>query len=570
MISPFSASFKPQGIHLPVYDNALDKIKDICWQKMKQAGKTSSEYIDRIKLELNVIESMGYAGYFLVVKEVIDFCRDNAIFHGAGRGSAVGSLVCYLLGITLLDPLKHGLIFERFLNPERIGLPDIDCDISSEGREDVLDFIRESYGEDMVAQIRTIGRCRAKQAVIDSFRICGKDHKLALSHSKMVPDDCETLSEAIKEVPALKQLTAGRLGKEMNHALALDGTVRSLGRHAGGIIIADKEVSNYVPVSYTEEGVISDLDMYDAEKYGLIKFDFLGLKSGAVIDELLKVRKPEYDQDFSINDPEIYKIIAKGDSIGLFQMESDRMTGVAKAMEVDNFNDVVALNAIVRPPTLLAGLDKTYCDVKHGIVKANYRHEDLEEVLSETHGIMLYQEQAMQVTRIMAGFSMAEADTFRKGCGKKLPEVIEKLKEDFIIRSIKRGYDKVLVNEMWELLELFSGYAFNKSHAVAYSYLTAQTAFFKTYFYHDFMCATMKIYNSDKYRLSKCYREIINKGYKLIPPTSKSQAWTSHNGKDFLLGLCSVSGIGESMVKSINDAGKCDIDGLEWLNTKQE
>lgn len=444
---------------------------------------------ERITYELSIINKLGYPGYFLIVMDFIDYARNAGIPVGPGRGSAAGSVVAYCIRITELDPLQHGLLFERFLNPDRLSMPDIDVDFSNEGRGQVIEYVREKYGHHCVAQIVTFGTMKAKAAIRDVARALAVDLKKADKMAKMVPDGAKSLEIAITENPELQSFVEmdDEAAKVMDFAKKFEGMVRHASTHAAGVVIADRDITDYVPLykSPKEEGAVTQFNMTEVEDIGLLKMDFLGIKNLSIIHRVerwLKEREGIEVDWAAINyvDEKTYQNLHRGQTAGVFQLESPGMTRLVKGLKPTEFADLTALLALYRPGPLSTGMDQMYVKRKHGLEETIYDHPCLEPILGESYGIFLYQEQVMRVAREMCGFTGGEADILRKAMGKKKLDVMEKMKPKFIEGAKeKHGIDEELSTRIWNQIETFAGYGFNKSHSAAYAMITFQTAYLR-------------------------------------------------------------------------------------------
>ncbi|MBI4707578.1 MAG: DNA polymerase III subunit alpha [Candidatus Omnitrophica bacterium] len=464
-------------IHLPKYEPPTgetkeDYLKKLCEDGLKKRYAEVTPFIrERLEYELKVIINMGFVSYFLIVWDFIHYAKSKGIPVGPGRGSAAGSVVSYLLGITDLDPLKYGLLFERFLNPERLGMPDIDIDFCYERRPEVIDYVTKKYGQENVAQIITFGTMQARAVVRDVGRVMGIEYAEVDRIAKMIPTDLDTtLKSALESEQELKSLYQNdqQVGKLINIALALEGLNRHASVHAAGVVIADKPLNNYMPLFKTGDNQItSGYSMGILEKIGLLKMDFLGLRTLTVVNETVKLIKEIHAKDIDIeklplDDPETYKLLASAKTMGVFQVESSGMRDLLKKLVPDRFEDLIALLALYRPGPIGSGMLDDFMKRKHNLTPIKYEHPKLEPILKETYGIMLYQEQVMQIASSLAGFSLAQADLLRKAMGKKIPEILEKERKNFITGCIKNGIKETLASRIFDLIEYFSGYGFNK------------------------------------------------------------------------------------------------------------
>ncbi|MEM6707547.1 MAG: DNA polymerase III subunit alpha [Pseudomonadota bacterium] len=472
-----------------------------------------AEYDERLAFELGVINQMGFPGYFLIVMEFIQWAKGQAIPVGPGRGSGGGSLVAYALGITDLDPLAYDLLFERFLNPERVSMPDFDIDFCMEGRDRVIAHVSERYGHNAVSQIVTFGTMAAKAVVRDVARAQNKSLGLANRLANLIPFEVGmTLAKAVAENGELKEFIEQDVEAQeiMEMAFKLEGIVRNVGRHAGGVVIAPSALTDFVPL-YSEElgaGLVSQFDKDDVETAGLVKFDFLGLKTLTIIDWAVAAVNanlpgdgcPVVLKDIPLDDRETYGLLRRADTTGVFQLESRGMKDLIKRLLPDSIEDIIALVALFRPGPLQSGAVDDFINRKHGREPVSFPHPSLEPVLNTTYGVILYQEQVMQIAQVLAGFSLGQADLLRRAMGKKKPEEMAKVREQYMAGVVERGIDLELAGQIFDLMEKFAGYAFNKSHSATYALVSFQTAWLKTHFPAHFMAATLsaELQNTDK------------------------------------------------------------------------
>ena len=449
-------------------DGLRDRIKN---RGLLGPNSTYEDYQARLDFELNVINQMGFPGYFLIVMEFIAWAKDNAIPVGPGRGSGAGSLVAYVLGITDLDPLEYDLLFERFLNPERVSMPDFDVDFCMDGRDKVIQHVSELYGADAVSQIITFGTMAAKAVVRDVARVQGKPYGLADKLSKLIPFEVGmTLNKAMDESAELNEFvsTNEEVGEIMEMAYKLEGIVRNVGKHAGGVVIAPSKLTDFVPL-YTEElggSLVSQYDKDDVERAGLVKFDFLGLKTLTIIDwtvQDINAQRARNDDDqvldidrIDLTDPATYGLLRKAETTAVFQLESRGMKELITKLKPDRIDDIIALVAIFRPGPLQSGADADYINRKHKREPVVYPHEKLEIVLEGTYGVVLYQEQVMQIAQELAGFSLGQADLLRRAMGKKKPEEMARVREEFLTGTAHFGVDEKLSNEIFDNMEKFA------------------------------------------------------------------------------------------------------------------
>ncbi len=459
-------------------------------------GVVSPELQKRLDFELNTIKQMGFAGYFLITADFVKYSKDNQIPVGPGRGSAAGSLVSYGLGITTIDPIRHNLLFERFLNPERVSLPDIDIDFCIERRGEVIDYIKRVYGDNSVTQIITFGKMKARQVVRDVGRVLGFTFGETDRVAKLIPAGPKvTLGDAIMANPELKALDKDeRYAELLRHSRVLEGMNRHASIHAAGVVIAPGDLTDYIPLYRSSTGdITSQYDMKCLEDLGLLKMDFLGLRNLTVIDKTLKLLK---DQDIeldiekiALDDPKVYRLFAKGLTTGIFQFESSGMREFLKKLKPTVIEDLIAMNALYRPGPM-ENIDN-FIKRKHGRKKIAYVHPALEPILKETYGIIVYQEQVMQIAHEVAGMSLAEADNLRRAMGKKIASLMAELGTKFVEGAVEKGIDQKKAQQIYDLIEKFAQYGFNKSHSTAYAYIAYQTAWLKTHYPAAFMSANL-------------------------------------------------------------------------------
>ncbi len=456
-----------------------------------------------------MIQDMGFSGYFLIVADFIDYARGKGIPVGPGRGSAAGSLVAYALGITNVDPIKYGLLFERFLNPQRISMPDIDIDFCINGRDEVIRYVAEKYGRENVSQIITFGTMKARAAIRD----VGRSLNIPLAEvdriAKLVPEGPKvSLEKAMEEEPELKRLEEDKdyARKLLSISRSLEGLARHASTHASGVVISDRPLVEYLPLfKGSRDEIMTQFTMDRIEQLGLIKFDFLGLKTLTVIKQAVDLIREtdgaELDMDeIPLDDPAVYRLCGEGKTTGVFQLESDGMKDLLRRLKPETFEDLVALIALYRPGPLGSNMIDDFINRKHGRVKINYLLPQLEPVLRETYGVILYQEQVMKIAQILADYTLAEADELRKAIGKKKQEVMEKHRARFMEGALRKNAAREKAERLFDLMEKFGGYGFNKSHSVAYALIAYQTAYLKAHYPVQFMAAllTQDMGNQDK------------------------------------------------------------------------
>jgi DNA polymerase-3 subunit alpha len=532
------------------------------------------EVRQRLEYELDVITTARYAGYFLIVEDFIRAAREKGIPVGPGRGSSAGSIVAYSLRITNVDPLRFDLLFERFLNPERVSMPDIDIDFCMERRGEVIEYVRDKYGRNSVGQIVSFGTLKSRAAVKDVGRTLGFTPAETDSLAKLIPNLPNyslTVGEAIERVTEVKRLYHDdeRYHELLDFAIALEGLSRNTSVHAAGVVIAPGPLDEYVPV-YTQQGsrgsgangdegiVVTQYDMNALESFGMLKMDFLGLPTLTVIDDALtSIRArtgsaPDLDS-LSLEDPAVYRMLRAGKTAGVFQFESPLATDLVRSMRADRFDDLVATNALMRPGPLDAGMHKVYFRRKKGEEPVTYLLPELREILDTTYGVITYQEQVMRVAQKLAGISLAEADVLRKAVGKKDPVLIRQELGKFIEKSVERGYDPEIIAEIAGQLETFGRYGFTKAHAVAYSIIAFHTAWLKVYYPADFMAALLSSQIGDTDSVVKYINEARDMGLELLPPDVNESGYkfTVIGEKRIRFGLGAIRNVGRSAIDSI-------------------
>ncbi len=528
--------------------------------KMRYPNGSTEEVIERVEYELGIINKMGYEEYFVVVWDLIDYAKKNDIPIGPGRGSAAGSMVAYSLGITELDPLKYNLIFERFLNPERISMPDIDIDICQERRHEIIEYVGKKYGKDRVAQIITFGTMKARAAIRDVGRALNiplfKVDKLA----KLIPH-FYSIDRAIKEVNEFKIAyeTDAESKKVIDISRGLENKVRHASVHAAGVVITKNPLTDDVPLYSDSKGeqVCTQYQMKELEDLGLLKMDFLGLRNLTIIKRAMDYIKDGENIDIKLNDipldaPLVYDALQRGDTLGVFQLESQGIRKLLKKLHPNNFEDVIAVLALYRPGPLGSGMVDDYIAVKNGRKEAKYPHESLEEVLKETYGVILYQEQVMKIAAIMANYSLGEADLLRRAMGKKIAELMEENRVTFVERSIKNGYSKKVAEDVFYLIDKFAGYGFNKSHSAAYGLIAYWTAYFKEYYpkYYYAALMTSERGNNDKLAIyiDDAKKHQINVG---LPDINKVSSKFIVDGDKIRFGMSAIKNLGEGIIEKL-------------------
>jgi DNA polymerase-3 subunit alpha len=522
------------------------------------------EYWDRLEREIEIIKNMGFPGYFLVVWDFIKYAKDHGIPVGPGRGSAAGSVVAWALEITNVDPLEYDLLFERFLNPERISMPDIDLDFCMNRRGEVIDYVRDKYGKENVAQIITFGTMAAKSVVRDVGRVLGQPYGFVDRISKAIPGGPGVkLSEAKKDSPQLAELIKSdeSVARIIEIGEKLEGLSRHAGMHAAGVVITPEPVTNYVPLYRTNrDEIVTQFDMRVVEKMGLVKMDFLGLRTLTVIDDAVKSAKAVEGIDIDIekiplDDPEVYRLFQEGRTKGVFQFESGGMVDLLRKARPTQFEDLAALNALYRPGALDAGMVDEYVKRKNGTSKAKYLVPAMKDVLEETYGVIVYQEQVMQIAQQVAAYSLGQADLLRKAMGKKDIAIMQAEREKFVTGAVGNGYDAKKANEIFDYIEPFARYGFNKSHSVAYALVAYQTAWLKVHHPRHFMAALMSSEMDKTEAVVKFIHEAKTMGIDVLPPdVNESNMFFTVVGANIRFGLGAVKGVGEGAVETILEA----------------
>ncbi|TYG35151.1 DNA polymerase III subunit alpha [Lonepinella koalarum] len=530
------------------------------------------QYDERLQVELDVINQMGFPGYFLIVMEFIQWSKDNGIPVGPGRGSGAGSLVAYALKITDLDPLAFDLLFERFLNPERVSMPDFDVDFCMDGRDRVIDHVAEMYGRGAVSQIITFGTMAAKAVIRDVGRVLGHPYGFVDRISKLVPPDPGmTLAKAFEAEPKLAEIYEAdeEVKALIDMARKLEGVTRNAGKHAGGVVISPTLITDFSPLYCDSEGLhpVTHFDKNDVEYAGLVKFDFLGLRTLTIIKwaldminaRMAKENKPPVRiESIPLDDPDAFKILLAAETTAVFQLESRGMKDLIKRLQPDCFEDIIALVALFRPGPLESGMVQNFIDRKHGREEVSYpdsqyQHDCLKPILEPTYGVIVYQEQVMQIAQALAGYTLGGADLLRRAMGKKKPEEMAKQRSVFEAGAIKNGVDGELAMKIFDLVEKFAGYGFNKSHSAAYALVSYQTLWLKAHFPAEFMAAVMtsEMDNTDK--IVGLYDECLRMGLKVTPPdinTGKYHFSVNEQG-EIVYGIGAIKGVGEAPIEAL-------------------
>ena len=555
--------------HLPHFDvpegeTSKTYLRKVCEQEIPRLyGETSEELQKRLDYELDVIGTMGFEDYFLIVWDYVRYAREHDILVGPGRGSAAGSVVAYLLGITGLDPLKYDLLFERFLNPERVSMPDIDIDFCYEKRGQAIEYVTRKYGQERVSQIITFGTEAARAVIRDVGRVLDLPLAEVNRIAKMIPNELGiTLDKALqgKELKALYE--ADPNVKELfDFGKKLEGIARNSSTHAAGVVISADPLDDHVPVqNANEEGFVTQYDKDNIEELGLLKMDFLGLRTLTVMGDALKLIKANRGIDLDLDaipldDKAACDILTKGDTSGVFQLESEGITKLVMDLKPEHFEDLIPLVALYRPGPLGSGMVADFIDRRHGKKEVTYLHPILEPILKDTFGVILYQEQVMQIASAMGGFSLGQADLMRRAMGKKKESVLKAQRESFIQGSINNGIEESIANEVFDLLVYFAGYGFNKSHSAAYAYIAYQTAYLKAHYFPEFMAATMssELDNTDQLKVFFDDAQRPVNGIRFLPPDINQSFYrfipNANNEIRYALGA--IKGTGEAVVNQI-------------------
>ncbi|MDA3936482.1 MAG: DNA polymerase III subunit alpha [Actinomycetota bacterium] len=533
--------------------------------KVRYGDPLSTEVTERLDHELKVINDKGFPAYFLITADFVQWAKDRGIGVGPGRGSAAGSIIAYSLGITSLDPISNGLLFERFLNPERTEMPDIDIDFDDERRGEVIEYVREKYGKDKVAQIITFGTMKARAAIRDAGRVLGYPYGVPDKISKQISDDLKaTIDSSLAQNKEFREEYESNPDTKriVDAARELEGIVRGEGIHAAGVVICRDPLHNYAPVKYDTKGgsVITQYDGPTVADMGLLKMDFLGLRTLTVLADACRSIREHHGVDINVDDiplddSKTFALLRKGDTDGEFQFESPGMRQLLRDMKPTTFADIVALLALYRPGPLGSGMVKDFVDRKHGRARVTYYDDRLKPILEETYGTIVYQEQVMRISMEMSGFSAAKADKFRKAMGKKDAKVLAALKDEWISGADANKYDPKLASSMWTDIEKFAEYAFNKSHSAAYGLLTMQTAYLKAHYPLDYMAAVLTSYTGKTDSIVKYVAECNRADMKVLPPdvNSSGKNFTAVEG-GIRFGMAGIRGVGEGVVEGINEA----------------
>lgn len=575
---------------LPSYDvpcgeSAATYLRKLCFDALpKRYPHFNDKEESRLNYELNIINQMGFSDYFLIVMDFIRYAKNKGIPIGPGRGSAAGSIVAYLLDITEIDPLRFDLLFERFLNPERVSMPDIDTDLCYRRRGEIIEYLKSKYGEEQVAQIITFGTLAARAVIRDVGRVMSIPLKEVDRIAKMIPGGPGVTLKSTLESSRdfLNEYENNNTVRTLvDHCIKLEGLSRQSGTHAAGVVICSKPVYEYVPIQLTQDDFIQtqyekDLD----EELGLLKMDLLGLRNLTVIHDTLQMIKENRGitvkmSEIDDSDAKTCNMLCMGDTVGVFQSESDGFTNLLMQLHPERFEDLIPMVALYRPGPLGSGMAEDFINRKHGKTKVDYPHPSLEKILKETYGVILYQEQVMQIASEMGGFTLGQSDLLRRAMGHKEPEILQAQRELFVKGAEGKGIDKSISNHVFDLMVHFAGYGFNKSHSVCYGRIAWETAYLKANFRPEFMASMMTCYIGDINKVNRYIENTRKAGIKVLAPDiNKSQAYFSVKGENIIFGLSGIQNVGENAVNHIiesrNKKGdfKNLIDLLERIDSK--
>ena len=560
---------KLPAFDVPEGETAKTYLRKLCEKAIPERyGQKVPEVMNRLNYELGIIDRMGFSDYFLIVMDFIHFAKTHGISIGPGRGSAAGSIVSYLLHITELDPLEFDLLFERFLNPERVSMPDIDTDLCYRGRGRVIEYLAHKYGEDHVAQIITFSTLAARAVIRDVGRVMNLPLRDVDKIAKMIPQGPGvTLEKTLESSHEFKSAyeTNPTVHTLIDHCLKLEGLSRQAGTHAAGVVICSAPVDDFVPIQLTQENFIqTQYEKDQVEKLGLLKMDLLGLRNLTVIQDTVDMIKENRNIDLDVRkipykDKATSEMLCQGDTIGVFQSESSGYTNLLMQLAPGAFQDLIPMVALYRPGPLGSGMAEDFIKRKHGKIPVEYPHPMLEPVLKETYGVILYQEQVMRIASVMGGFSLGQADLLRRAMGHKESDVLLAQRQAFLEGAEKQGVSSEVANHVFDLMVHFAGYGFNKSHSVCYAWIAWQTAYLKAHFRPEFMAAMMTCYNGDRGKVSRYIANSRKHGVKLVAPNvNRSRASFAASGNTILFGLSGIQHLGDAAVESIIEAREKD------------
>jgi len=553
--------------HLPHYplpegydvDSYLQKL---CYDRIRLVYPAKSPQVAaRLDFELETIKNMGYSGYFLIVQDFVDYAKEQDILVGPGRGSAAGSIVAYILGITNIDPLKYDLLFERFLNPERVSMPDIDIDFCFERRGEIINYVVAKYGANKVAQIITFGTMAAKAAIRDSGRVMNIPLSEVNKVVQMIPNELGiTIERALAVSPELKEACGAdeRIKKLVETAKALEGMPRHASTHAAGVVIAKEELTNYVPLQKIGDGsVVTQYAKEQVEEIGLLKIDILGLRTLTVMGECLSNILENHGEQIKIDRIPLdchktYQLLSDGNTIGVFQLESSGLRSILKELKPSLFEEIIALVALYRPGPLGSGMVEDFIARKHGNKQVEYLHPSLEPILKDTYGVILYQEQVMRIANDLAGFTLGQADLLRRSMGKKKAEIIAAQRKNFVGGALKNNISEGVAQKIFDLMEHFAGYGFNKSHSAAYAMVAYQTAYLKAHYPVEYLAALLTSIMDHSDKVTFYIRECQEQGIKILPPdVNESNEGFTALGEKIRFGLAAIKNVGKNAIKTI-------------------
>lgn len=557
----FSETYLPPFEIPDKFDGPEEHLRHLVEKGAKERWEEITPKIQqRLDHELEVIYEMGYPTYFLIVRDFIEYARKEGIPVGPGRGSAAGSAVAYCLRITDVDPLKHGLLFERFLNPARVSMPDIDIDFCKDGRDKVIEYVRNKYGKDQVAQIATFDTMAARSAIRDVARVMDIPYNTADQIAKAIPTGT-TLDKALENVSELKERyeSDDNMKQLFDISRKLEGLMRNASTHAAGVVIAPGKLTDYTPLQrLSDDEIVTQFDMEDLEEIGLLKMDFLGLRNLTIIEDCLDLieqqqgERPNLDQ-ISMSDPDTFELLRNGHTNGVFQLESSGMQNLLQRLQPGEFEDIIASNALYRPGPLESGMTEDYIKRKNGQEEIDYPHPDLEEVLEETYGLPIYQEQIMKMAQVLAGFSLAEADKLRKAMGKKKQQVMNEMEEKFVQGCVDNGISKQEAISLFSDIDKFSRYGFNKSHSTAYAYISYWTAWLKANFPAKYMASLLTSVGGNEDKVAKYVKECQEMGIEVLPPNvnESNLRFTPVSSERIRFGLGAIKYVGQDTARSI-------------------
>jgi len=557
--------------NIPQNAKPIDYLKELCEEGLKKRydKDRSNDAQKRLDYELDIISSMGFADYFLIVHDFVKFAKEKGIVVGPGRGSAAGSIIAYSLNITTVDPLKYGLLFERFLNPERVSMPDIDIDFADHRRNEVLEYVREKYGQQNVAQIITFGTMTAKAAVRDVGRAMGYPYAEVDKIAKLVPPPVlgkhRPLAESVEQDAGLSSeyKSNPRAKKLLDNATKLEGTIRHAGTHACAVVISEESLTRYTALQYAsgkDDTIVTQYSMKPLEEIGLLKMDFLGLRNLSIIEHTLDIIKTRHDKivdldEIPMDDEKSYNLLSRGETTGVFQLESGGMKRYLKELKPTQIEDIIAMNALYRPGPM--EYIPSYIRGKHNPKTIKYMDPSFEPILSETYGVGVYQEQILEIARVFAGFSLGEADLLRKAVGKKDPKLLADQRQKFVEGAVDEGHKKDFAEKVFdEVVEPFAGYGFNKAHATCYAMIAYQTAYLKAHYPTEFMAALLTADKDNTDRIVIEISECRSMGIEVLPPSINDSLvdFTVVNDDEIRFGLAAIKGVGESTVTKIIEA----------------